>query len=86
MKHYEPSHTFTKAPSIPQIISYCVLLTSIVIFSTCLQNNISSFASRIALMTMYYFSFLAIMIAGILTSCTDPADSYLKQKEKVSSS
>jgi len=81
MKPYEPNHTFTKKPSIPQLTSYCVLISKIIIFSACLQNNISSQISRVAFMVMYYFSFVGVLIVGTLTCCTDPADDYLKHKK-----
>lgn len=74
MKDYEPTNSFKRRPSLPQIIAYILVLAQFLIFTSCLQSRIDSNSSRISLCVVYYTSFVGVIIAALLASCADPSD------------
>lgn len=74
MVEYSTTNSFTRPPSLPQVAAYLIVLLSLIVFSSCLQNNISSNVSRWVCITCYYLSFLIQIISAFLSSLTDPAD------------
>lgn len=61
-----------------QIIAYIILIIQFLVFTICLQNNIAHHTTRIALIVVYYISFCGLVIAGAVTSCTDPSDKLIQ--------
>lgn len=73
----QETNTFTKAPVVTQIIAYVVVFIQFLIFTICIQVNISSTKNRIVVSVLYYLSFIIMLVSWIFTSKIDPSDSLL---------
>lgn len=64
------THTFSHAPSAPQIFSYCIILSEIVSYYVCIHSIINNWV----LFGLYTFSVLLVVATTCITSLSDPTD------------
>jgi hypothetical protein len=70
---YLKNTTFTKTPGLPQMASYLVFLTEVILFYGFVLPNLRA-PAQAALGVLYSISLLALVIASLASSVVDPSD------------
>ena len=71
---YETVNTFSRRPVAPQLISYIVFAIETVFLYALVQPYYSSSTTRIAIITIYSCSLVALIITTFICSLIDPVD------------
>ena len=77
-EEHKTTHSFTKAPSVPQIVAYSLVVADLVVFVVCQQGNVEDGVTRGVLIGMFGVSFLLIVVFTLCASLTDPSDPLMR--------
>lgn len=74
MQKYTKTNTFSRRPSLPQVITYLLFTAEIVFFYALIQNNLVDRGRRIG--TIVAFSLVTFIEIGVafVVSLSDPSD------------
>lgn len=77
MKNYKTKNSFTQTPSAAQIGAYILFLMQILIFFIIIQKHFVSEVKRITMIVIYSTSITIQIIITLITSLSDPSDSFM---------
>lgn len=77
MEEYKVINSFTRKPSLAQIVSYIVITLQTCIFYVMVRPNIDNFTAKTILTVLFTISLFVCVLSSFFCSYIDPSDTVM---------